>query len=167
MGRKPKVQTRLPEDTHERFEKYREARDLTKSDATRRLVEAGLDAEADQPMTDGGYRLSRDEHPWVEPLTSFAADTNRFGFYSLIVSVVAILIPGGAVNWFGASLSVETAALFLSLSRLGVIVGAAMIVMSTAALLALEYLMHPAEAPLSQYLPRLQKWRGYDGVTAA
>jgi hypothetical protein len=159
MARKPKVQTRLPEDTHERFEEYREAHELTKADATRRLVEAGLDAEADQPVTDGGYRLSRDEHPWVGPLASFGYDTARFGLYSLAVSLVAILVPGGAVSWFGVTLSAETAALFLSLFTLGAIVGAAMIVASVAALLALEYFMHPAEAPLSQYLPQLRKWR--------
>jgi hypothetical protein len=52
MSRKPKVQTRLPKDTHERFEEYREARDLTKSDATRRLVEAGLDVETDRDNTE-------------------------------------------------------------------------------------------------------------------
>jgi hypothetical protein len=45
MGRKPQVQTRLPEETYEDFEKYRDNRDMTDAEATRTLMKAGLDAE--------------------------------------------------------------------------------------------------------------------------
>jgi hypothetical protein len=41
----PRVQTRIPEDDYERFEEYRSERDISQSEATRRLVRAGLEAE--------------------------------------------------------------------------------------------------------------------------
>lgn len=49
MGRKPQVQTRLPEETYEDFEKYRDNRDMTDAEATRTLMNVGLDAEPIDP----------------------------------------------------------------------------------------------------------------------
>jgi hypothetical protein len=45
MGRKPKVQTRLEEETYEDFETYRDSRGLSDAEAARDLIGAGLDAE--------------------------------------------------------------------------------------------------------------------------
>jgi hypothetical protein len=39
MPRKPKVQTRVPEDLHERIEDYCDENDVSKSDAARRALE--------------------------------------------------------------------------------------------------------------------------------
>jgi hypothetical protein len=45
MPKKPTLSGRVPEALEERFETYREHHDLTKSEAMRRLLEAGLDSE--------------------------------------------------------------------------------------------------------------------------
>jgi hypothetical protein len=51
MARKPKVQTRLPNDTYDRLTEYQEERDISEADATRRLIETGLDAaDADDSL---------------------------------------------------------------------------------------------------------------------
>lgn len=48
-GNKPLIAGRVPEDTADRFEAYREERSINQTDALRRLVEAGLDEiEAEQ-----------------------------------------------------------------------------------------------------------------------
>jgi hypothetical protein len=45
MARKPKVQTRLSPDVKEQLDSYQDSRDITQAVATRRLIEAGLEAE--------------------------------------------------------------------------------------------------------------------------
>jgi len=60
---KKTISIRVPPDTHERFEEYREENTpdaeeetLSKADAGRRLLEAGLDVEAErQKIADGGF----------------------------------------------------------------------------------------------------------------
>lgn len=42
------VSGRVPADTHERFEEYREERGISKSDAIRRLIQSGLDAAQEE-----------------------------------------------------------------------------------------------------------------------
>lgn len=42
---------RIPNDDYQRFEKYREKQGINKTDAVRRLIRAGLDAELDSPDT--------------------------------------------------------------------------------------------------------------------
>jgi len=49
MAEKEALTARMPPDTYGRVEDYREKRDLTKSDAARRLIEEGLDSKTSGP----------------------------------------------------------------------------------------------------------------------
>lgn len=62
MGRNPQVQTRLPNDTYDRLTEYQEDNNISQSEATRRLIQSGLDAETDDvigrsSMATHGLRL--------------------------------------------------------------------------------------------------------------
>lgn len=46
MSGKDTVSARVPQDTSERFEAYRDDRDISKSEAGKRLIERGLDWES-------------------------------------------------------------------------------------------------------------------------
>lgn len=61
---KPMLGARVPKDTEHRFEEYRQERDLNKSDAVRRLIEAGLDeieAEREEHRQDARTQTSAEE----------------------------------------------------------------------------------------------------------
>lgn len=52
MADKQALTARMPPDTYSRVETYRESRDLTKSDAARRLIEEGLESKSSR-VNDG------------------------------------------------------------------------------------------------------------------
>lgn len=75
MTQKEALTARMPPDTYGRVMDYREARDLTKSDAARRLIESGLDAESAQ---------TRSEPQYVDVLISVAT--------ALLVAIIAFAV---------------------------------------------------------------------------
>jgi hypothetical protein len=59
------ISGRVPADTFERFEEYREQRDISKSDAVRRLVVTGLDAvDEDQQQERKDARTQTGAEEW-------------------------------------------------------------------------------------------------------
>ena len=164
-------QARFPDDFAERVHKYRKDRHMSKSEAVRHLVRRGLqEEEPDEPdeleeaianaepdaqelIADGGY-LSRNEHPWVAPLAHMAERSAFFAILLMFLGVVSLSIPGGAIEWFGAELTATGAALALSLFVHLMVPAFALMVVSFVCLGILEYLMHPAEAPIRRYFPR-------------
>jgi hypothetical protein len=79
MGRKPKVQTRLEEETYEDFETYRDSRGLSDAEAARDLIGAGLDTEP----------LRVDE--WDQTYSQMMAPVQKFGGAIVGVSILVIL----------------------------------------------------------------------------
>ena len=163
MGKVQKA-TRLPKDQAERVEEYAEERGITEADALRRLIRIGLDEEEDKPIiTDGGQYLRPDEHPWVDPLIRVSERLSLYGTVLVTLAFIVPLVPTISVGLFGITPGTETVALFLSLAALLGVPGLIFGVGSIVGLLALEYLMHPTEAPFRRYFPRT--WPDHESET--
>lgn len=92
MAEKQALTARMPPDTYRRVEKYREARDLTKSDAGRRLVEAGLDAEKGETSTTAPSDLT------LVLLSALLGAVLGFGMLTHGLFGVAVLLAAAAIG---------------------------------------------------------------------
>lgn len=147
--------TRLPNDVADTVDQYSEERGVSKSEALRRLICKGLESERErEPIPDGG-RITRREHPWVEPLIDIADRAALGGVFLLILGMFPVSVTSGAIGWFGAEVSTDTAALAGSLFLHFAIIGTIFVSVSAIAIGALQMLMHPTEAPITRHLPRL------------
>ncbi len=88
MGQNTQWATRLPDDMTEQLEAYRQARGISKSEATRRAVAAGLDELPDVRETD-----SDDDAD--EMKTSRAAQS--LTGLAVVVTAVSAFLSGSAV----------------------------------------------------------------------
>jgi hypothetical protein len=117
-------QARLPDDFAEEVHEYREENHMSKSEAVRHLLRAGLEAEA---TADGGGMTSF-LHRLAQPLVFFP---------SLLIALIGTLLPFPAVLAIqGGDTLIAAACLGLSLLLIvgGMIVG----LLSLAAQLAIE-----------------------------
>lgn len=93
------LSTRMPDDTYERFESYRQDENLNKSSAGARLIERGLDWETGELSAE-----KADNRP--------LADVFRdMGLASLAFTVVATFV---SPEWVVVTLGVVAAALLVS-----------------------------------------------------
>lgn len=94
MAEKQALTARMPQDTYERVERYRERKDLSKSDASRRLVEAGLEAE------EGDTQQSGVPDTVLLMLTALMGAVVGFGtlthgFLGFVVLIIALALGAG------------------------------------------------------------------------
>lgn len=78
MAQKEHIGFRVPPDTYEEFEAYREERNISKTDAGRRLLEDALEHAGDEtPRTDGGVPPEQFEAHERRTQQQFAAHERR------------------------------------------------------------------------------------------
>lgn len=100
MPEKKTISGRVPADTWERFEQYREAHDLNKTDAMRRLLEDGLDANK------VGIGEQEEEDVEVGPLTHsedwFQQQFESSFLYMLLTApaTLALLLAFGGAQFY-------------------------------------------------------------------
>lgn len=86
MAEKKNVTLRVPRDTYEDFEEYRQQHgDISKADAGRRLLESGLH--------------SKEEPWWFTPLANVGSGLTVVAIASLVVNLTTPYIPIGTVAW--------------------------------------------------------------------
>jgi hypothetical protein len=158
MGKIQKA-TRLPKDQADRVERYADQHDISEADALRRLIRVGLEEE-EQLATDGGWTVK--QHPWTEPLIEIGESMARYAVLAMLAGIFAVGIPGGAIRWFGIEPAPETTALFLSLFVQLALVGFGFLLVALVCIGALEYLMHPMDAPIRRYFPSTWPDHGAD-----
>jgi hypothetical protein len=156
MGKIQKA-TRLPKDQADRVQAYADRHEISEADALRRLIRVGLEEE-EQVVTDGGWTVDR--HPWTEPLIEIGESMAGYSTFAMLAAMFALSIPSGAIRWFGIEPTPETTALFLSLFLHLFLIGAGMLLVSAVSIAALEYLMHPRDAPIRRYFPHT--WPDHD-----
>jgi Flp pilus assembly protein TadB len=91
MGTKNPLSTRLPDDTNERFEAYQEERNLSKSEAGKRLVERGLDWETGEVSPKAG------EKPLADILRDMGLAGLAFAFVATLMSPEWVVVALGVV----------------------------------------------------------------------
>jgi len=99
-NKKPMLGARVPEDTEERFEAYRQERGINKSDALRRLIETGLDeVEAEQQEHRSEARAVTSAEEWCR------SKFQSWGGISILSAVgFAALFVVFTANHFGLTL---------------------------------------------------------------
>jgi predicted DNA-binding protein len=163
MTDKEMVGVRLPPDTLERVQRYADDHDLSKSDALRRMIEKGVDLEEaglavaasqktnqeeeeKEAIADGGFlRLS--DHPWIDPIINVVDYSALFGMILMASTLLSVLLVFPLVEWMGVTGLAVWVGAFYALFVLGTM----MVIVSVVGVLALEYLMHPSEAPIRRY----------------
>jgi uncharacterized protein involved in cysteine biosynthesis len=91
-GAKPQVGGRIPHDVHDDFEEYREELELSKSDALRRIVEAGLEEKQDEIEPGYWFWDVLAEYMWgvARFMTAFLILAAIIQFYTTFIPAVAV-----------------------------------------------------------------------------
>lgn len=96
MADKQALTARMPPDTYSQVMDYRQARDLTKSDAARRLIESGLDAEQSPDSPPGMDLLIAGLSALLAAVVALAI--LAYGIVGAVV-VAGSIVVGFAVAW--------------------------------------------------------------------
>lgn len=110
MGEKKTLSGRVPPDTEERFQQYRERRGLNQTDAMRRLLDEGLDAvEEEQRLIQQqaeGARESQEKDIVSQTQTeAWCRDRFQTWLSGMLLSgsaTLALWLSFGAVMWYPA-----------------------------------------------------------------
>jgi hypothetical protein len=111
-------QTRLPDDFADRVHEYKDERHMTKSEAMRALIRAGLEAAEDDQDDQGDVDEAEDaERDRTDRLTALARLAEKaavltiiFSFLSLFVPLLAVAVIEGlglTIGTFGSDLIVN------------------------------------------------------------
>lgn len=92
MSSKNPISTRVPEDTKERFEKYRKEENLNKSTAGARLIETGLDWETGELSDDDAQK------PVADVLREMGLAGLAFTLIATLVSPEWVVVALGIVS---------------------------------------------------------------------
>lgn len=94
MGRKPKVQTRIPQDTKDQLEAYCEEHDISQSDAVRRAVENvyGVDPAADVEGSMGAPSVTENPTVALSFMLSFLGGFIAMSAFALGVGAAALFV---------------------------------------------------------------------------
>jgi hypothetical protein len=103
---KKTLTTRLDPDTKQQIEKYADEHGIGQTEAARRLIRGGLDAEADDTPDTGGYldRIAQDQVfapsllvaivGWLMPYVALALNAGTLPLYSTFVLASALMFGG-------------------------------------------------------------------------
>jgi len=103
MSGKETVSARVPQDTNKRFEQYREQRDISKSEAGKRLIERGLDWETGETAPGGAGDPSKLGERAAWGVLSGAVAGLAFGAGQVAgwfaIAAAVLFIGTGAYRW--------------------------------------------------------------------
>lgn len=144
---------RLPNDMAHWLVDYAEAREISEADALRRLIRIARDSEESQPVIEDNGFVTTDRSPWVEPLIEAVYGASGYSLLLLLAGLVAGVLPQISAM-LGVVQPLETTALIASLTVLLAAMGTILAVVAVVAVLLLEAVMHPTQAPIRRHLPR-------------
>ena len=139
-------QTRLADDRAQAVHQFMDGKNISKAEATRRLIHAGLEAaEDDQNDVDEAEDAERDKTGLLEVLARFAEKaailTIAFSFLSIVVPLLAVAVIEGL------GLTVGTFGYYLIIGFFFIATGGAMVAFAVSvALVAYLVAAHGIEA---------------------